>query len=177
MDHQMLLLAAGEGSPTTMNWLPALTSLVVFILFFLALRVKVWPQISSGLEDRERKIREEIESAEQAREKANAALAEYESSLAEARKEANETIARAREDAKAAADELKKRNEAELTEMKERAKQDIETARRAAITELHSETANLAAEIARRILQREISAEDQQRLVDESLQELAKSDV
>ncbi len=44
---------------------------------------------------------------------------------------------------------------------------------RAAITDLHAEAASLAADIAGRILKREISSEDQQRLVDESLGELA----
>jgi F-type H+-transporting ATPase subunit b len=56
--------------------------------------------------------------------------------------------------------------------MKHRATQDLQTAKRAAITELHAEAATLAAQIAAKILQREISADDQQRLVDESLEEL-----
>ncbi len=173
---QFLLAAENEAvhaEAMAFNWMPAVTTLVVFLLAFGFLYVKVWPKILSGLDDRQNKIRQEIANAEQAREKANAALAEYEKELASARQEANQLIAKARDDAKAVATELRDRNEAELAEMKQRATRDLDTAKRAAITELHAEAATLAADIAGRILKREISATDQQHLVDESLSELA----
>jgi F-type H+-transporting ATPase subunit b len=154
------------------NWMPGLTALIVFGAAFLFLRWKVWPQIIEGLDDRQQKIRDEIAAAEDARAQANSALAEYERNLAEARKEATEMIAKARADAKAAAAELRASNETELAEMKERATRDIDSAKRAAVTELHAEAAGLAASIAGRILQRQISDEDQQRLLDESLREM-----
>lgn len=178
---QLLLLAAEEAGAVhdehaelmALEWLPAVTSLVVFGIAFLFLYWKVWPKIIQGLDDRQNKIREEIANAEKAREQARAALAEYESELASARQEAAEMIAQAKSDAKAVAQDLRERNEAELAEMKQRAMRDLDAARRAAVTELHAEAANLAADIAGRILKREISAEDQKRLVDESLEELA----
>jgi F-type H+-transporting ATPase subunit b len=165
-------LLAADG-PLDFQWMPALTSLVVFTIFFLVLKAKVWPGILKGLDDRQDKIRQEIESAEEARAKADAALKEYEDSLASARQEAAATIAQAKADAKAVADDLRARNETELNEMKERAARDINAAKRAAITELHSEAASLAADIATKILKREISADDQRQLVEESLQQLA----
>ena len=156
-----------------LNWLPAATSLVVFLVAFGFLYVKVWPKIIQGLDDRDRKIRQEIQAAEDARRHAGEALARYEESLANARKEAGEMIARAKTVAAAAAQELTTRNEAQLADMKQRATREIESAKRAAIAELHAETATLATEIAGKILKREISAADQQRLIDESLGELA----
>ena len=175
-----LLLAADDVAQgaehaelMTLNWLPAVTALVVFLAAFGFLYAKVWPKIIQGLDDRQGKIRQEIANAEKAREQANAALAEYESELANARQEASDMIARAKADAKAVAQELRDRNEVQLTEMKQRATRDLDAAKRAAITELHAEAATLAADIAGRILKREISAEDQKRLVDESLEELA----
>ena len=154
------------------NWLPAVTALVVFLLAFGFLYMKVWPKIAQGLEDRENKIRQEIESAEQAREQAKAALAEYERSLASAREEANAMIVKAKADAKAAGEQLRARNEAHLVEMKLRATRDIDSAKAAAIGELHTQATMLAADIAGKILAREITAEDQQRLINESLDEL-----
>lgn len=172
---QFLLAAddAAHAEVMALNWMPAVTTLVVFLLAFGFLYLKVWPKILQGLEDRQNKIRQEIANAEAAREQANAALAEYQKELASARQEANELIAQARADAKAVAKDLRDRNEVELGEMKQRATRDLDSAKRAAITELHAEAASLAADIASRILKREISAEDQQRLVDESLGELA----
>src|SRR5262245_64740977 len=79
------------------DWLPAVTALAVFLIAFIFLYIKVWPMIIKGLDDREAKIRHEIESAEQAREQAKAALAEYEQNLGKARDEANAMIAKARQ--------------------------------------------------------------------------------
>ena len=177
-----LLLAAAEAEhhaaaapppPTKVEVIPLVTTILVFLIFFSILAAKVWPKITAGLDDRDRKIRKEIESAEQAREQANAALAEYEQSLAEARKEAAAMITKAKADAKTAADDLRKRNEADLTEMKQTATREIEAAKQAAITELHAQASTLAVSIAGKILSREITADDQQRLVEESLRELA----
>ncbi|MHC4908581.1 MAG: F0F1 ATP synthase subunit B, partial [Planctomycetota bacterium] len=166
------LLAADDAHGATsaevmdLNLMPAITTLVVFGIAFTILAVKVWPAIVKGLDERQAKILEEIKAAEESRAQANAALAEYEASLAEARKEASEMINKARADAKTVADDLRSRNEADLTEMKERATRDIDSARRAAVAELHAEAAMLATSIAGKILGREISAEDQQRLVE-----------
>jgi F-type H+-transporting ATPase subunit b len=177
-----LLLAAAHGAAAhgaehaevmAINWLPSVTALVVFLTALGILYIKVWPQITRGLDERERKIRDEIRSAEEAREQARAALAEYERNLASAREEANAMIVRAKSDAKAAADDLRARNQQELAELKQRATREIDSAKHAAIAELHGEAASLAAAIAARILQREISVADQQRLVDDSLRELA----
>ena len=43
---------------------------------FFILKSKVWPRITAGLDERDRKIRAEIEAAEEAREKAAKALTE-----------------------------------------------------------------------------------------------------
>ncbi len=169
-----LLLAAGEHAEVmAADWMPAVTSLVVFLLAFGFLYVKVWPRILKGLDDRQAKIRQEIKSAEEAREQAKEALAKYEHELAGARQEANQLIASAKADAKAVAAELRASNESQITEMKQRALRELESAKRTAVSELHAEAASLAADIAARILKREITPQDQQRLVDESLQELA----
>lgn len=155
-------------------WLPAVTALVVFLVAFGILYVKVWPRIVQGLDDREKKIRDSISEAESAREQAKQALAEYEKSVATARQEAEQTIARARADARALGEELHAKNEEELAAMKSQARREIQAAKQTAIAELHAEASTLAAVVAGKILQREISAEDQQQLVEEALDELGR---
>jgi len=174
MDTLMLMLGASEdGNVVSIQFLPLITTIVVFVIAFLILKSKVWPRITAGLDERDNKIRGEIKAAEDAREQANAALREYEESLAAARKEASEMIAKAKASAKAAADELRQRNEDDLAEMKQRASKEIDAAKHAAINEIHAEAATLATQVAGKILQREINADDQQRLVEESLRELS----
>ena len=169
-----LLIAAEGGSPVSVQIIPFITAIVVFGVAFAVLKSKVWPRIAQGLDERQGKILDEIRSAEEAREKANAALAEYERSLAEARREADEMIAKARQDAKAAAEDLRRRNEAELSDMKLRANRDIESAKQQAIAEIHAEASMLATTMAGKILDRQITAEDQARLMDETLRELGR---
>ena len=53
-----------------------------------------------------------------------------------------------------------------------RAKADIEAAKKSAVADIHANATELASAIAGRILQREINASDQARLVEESIREL-----
>jgi F-type H+-transporting ATPase subunit b len=172
-----LFIAAGNASesPFDIQFLTLGTAIVVFVIFLLLASKLVWPHILGGLDQREQKLRDDLEAAEEARQQAKAALAEYEQELAKARTEAGEMIAKAKQDAKAAAEELRSSNTRELAEMKIAATADINAAKKAAIGELHAEAGTLAVAIASRILDREISASDQQALIDESLTEMAGS--
>lgn len=148
------------------------TAIVLFLVVFGLLSTMVWPKIVSGLDERNDKIKGEIAAAEDARKQAKDALDEYEKNLAEARAQAQQML----EDTKASQNELaaqlKSRAEVELNEMREKAKADIEAAKKQALSELYSESVNLATVMAGKILKREVSVNDEQRLMDESLAEL-----
>jgi len=152
-----------------------ITAIIVFLVVLGILSKLVWPKIQSGLDEREKKIRDEIESAEDARKQAKDALDSYEKSLGEARAEAQQMLEQAKSDQQKLTAELKGKAEIELGEMKERAKRDIETAKRAAVSEIYNEAATLATTVAGKILARELSSTDQQSLVDEAIAELSGS--
>ena len=172
-----VFIASGNASesPFDIQFLTLGTTIVVFVIFLLLASKFVWPHILNGLDQRDQKLRDDLEAAEEARQQANAALLEYEEELKKARTEAGEMIATARQDAKAAAEELRSNNTRELAEMKNAATADINAAKKAAIGELHNEASTLAVAIASRILDREISSEDQQTLLSESLAELGQT--
>jgi len=149
-----------------------ITSVVVFLLVALVLGTKVWPKISKALEERENKIRSEIEAAEMAQEQAKAALKQYEKNLAEARAEAQRMLEETKAQQQAMAAELKAKADAELAAMRDRARRDIEAAKRAALAEIYAESVNIASEWAGKILQREVNPADQRRLLEESLGQL-----
>ncbi len=174
----MNLFIASENasqSPFDIQFLTLGTTIVVFLIFLFLASKFIWPQILGGLEKRDQKLREDLEAAEESRQQAKDALAEYEQELLKARAEAGEMIAKARQDAKQVAEELRANNTRELAEMKTAATADIDAAKKAAIGELHTEASTLAVAIASRILDREISASDQQSLIDHSLAEMAES--
>lgn len=159
--------------PALQGIAPAITTLISFAIVFFVLYAKVWPKITEALDERARKIREEIAAAEAARKQAKDALDEYERSLAQARAEAQKMLEETRSQQAELAAQLRAKADSELTQMRERAKRDIESAKRSALNEIYSESVAIATLMASKILQREISTDDQAKLVEESLAELA----
>lgn len=148
------------------------TALVVFALVAAFLQVAVWPKISKGLDDRANKIKNEIEAAELAQQQAKSALEQYRKNLDEARAEAQRMLDQAKAQQQVIAAELKAKADIELNAMREKARKDIESAKASALSEIYAESATLATSIAGKILQREVAAQDQHRLVEQSLSEL-----
>lgn len=153
----------------------AVTALVVFGVVLFVLSTRIWPTITKGLDERNEKIREEIASAEAARAQAKAALDEYEQSLSQARVEAQKMLDETRTEQARLASELKAKADRDLSEMREKAKRDIENAKKAALGEIYSESVTLATRMAGKILQREVTAGDEKRMLEESLEELAST--
>ena len=139
---------------------------------FFILSKTAWPKILGALDARAEKIERDIAEAEKSRKQAEKSLAEYEEALADARTEANKILDQARQDQQRLAAELKAKTEAELNSMRDSAKRDIEAAKKQAVGEIYDHMATVATSIAGRILEREISPEDQRRLVEESLSQL-----
>jgi F-type H+-transporting ATPase subunit b len=83
-------------------------------------------------------------------------------------------LAQAKLDAVKVADTIRAQAEAESTALKDRTVREIDAAKQQALSEINIHAAALGTAVARKILQRDVTADDQQRLVDESLAELAK---
>jgi len=168
---------AVEGDPMNLMALEMIWAIVLFILFAAILGFVVWPKILSALQAREQKLEGDLVGAEKARAQADEALATYKAKIAEAQKEAQSVVEEARKSAEAAGAKIKADTEADIAKMKERAAAEIEAAKDQALTEVYAQAAELSTQIAGRILKREISAADQQQLVNESLAELTKTGV
>ncbi|MBI1369691.1 MAG: F0F1 ATP synthase subunit B [Planctomycetes bacterium] len=153
----------------------AVWTLVLFIVLLAVLGKFVWPNIVSGLDAREHKIREDIHSAEKANQQAQKTLAEYKQSLADAHAEARKMIDQARVDADAVRAKLVADAEAEAAKLRERSRQEIMQAKQQAVSDLYAQAGEIAVAVAGKILHRQINASDTQSLVDESLSELSKT--
>lgn len=164
--------AASPIAPPTEGIATGVTAIVLFVIVFAILATQVWPRITKGLDDRNAKIQGEIAAAEEARRQAKDALNEYEKNLAQARAESQKMLESTRAQQGVMAAELKARADADLNSMREKAKADIEAAKKQALAEIYAETVNLSTIMAGKILQREVSAGDQQRLMNESLAEM-----
>jgi F-type H+-transporting ATPase subunit b len=173
----MLQLLASDAipNPVEVEWLTLVTTVVVFLIFFAVAAVMVWPKILAGLDERNQKILNEIERAEAAQAKAAEALREQEEALRAARIESATMIAKARSDAEDAARDMRTRAESELKSLRDQAHREIDSARESAIKDISSHAATLSTAVAERILNRSISVDDQQDLINQTLREFAAS--
>jgi F-type H+-transporting ATPase subunit b len=142
---------------------------VLFIALILLLRKFAWKPILDSVNDREEGIKNALDSAEKAKlemENLQAdnqklikeARAEREAMLKEAREIKNKMIEDAKDEAKEAANKLIAQ-----------AQESIETEKKAAISELKSQVANLSIDIAEKVVREELSNKDKQVKLVESM--------
>lgn len=154
----------------------AIWTLVIFLAVILVLGKFAWGPMLSGLQRREQFIRDSLEQAKQDREAAEAQLAEYRNKLDTATTEAHEIVEKGRRDAEEVKVRIEERARSEADLMVERAKREIDLAKQAAVKELYETGIALGSDIASRVLGREISAQDHEDLISESIDQLEELD-
>lgn len=144
--------------------------ILLFILYKYA-----FPGILSVLEEREKKIKDSLEQAEQHRSEAERRLKEYEAKLSAAGKEAEAILAAAKERAQRLLDENEQRLTAEAERIKGDTTRQIEQERRKAVQDIRAQTTELALMVAEKVVQRSLTDADQRKLADDALDALSKS--
>ncbi len=158
--------------PASQSLILALTTLIVFVVLVALLGKTAWGPIAKGLQEREDKIRRDIEEAEAARARAEGTLRDYQAQLATAEQKVRELLAKATADAEQVAATLRARALQESQEIKDNATREIDSARRAAVRQVHEQAAVLSTRVAEKILRRNLNADDQRDLVAASLDQL-----
>ncbi len=172
----MPILAAGGGSnPFAGRIYQAAAAAIVFIALFMLLKSKAWGPILKGLQDRENKIKNDLEEAERQNKQAAETLKEYQSQLADAQNQARKVIEQARTDASRLAQQEKDQAIAEINSMRQRAEADIRAAKEQAVSEIYTQVATVSTQVAGKILQREVNADDNQQLIEQALGEIGSS--
>lgn len=155
----------------------AFWTLIIFVLVVVVLGKFAWGPLLGALQQREQFIRDALADAKRDREAAEARLAEYTEKLHEARAEASKIVDEGRRDAAVVKGRIEGEAREEAERTIERAKREIELAKSAAIKELYGKTAEMATEIATRVVRREISAADHQKLISEAIDSLADQEL
>jgi F-type H+-transporting ATPase subunit b len=150
--------------------LPEASELLWGIISFLALLGLLWkfafPALTKGMSDRSEKIRSSLDEAASAREEAQTILADYQRQLADAKGEAGRIIEEARETADSLKRDLTARAEAEAAEQRERNAQQIAAERDRVMSELQSQVATLAIELAEKVVEGSLDREANLRLIE-----------
>lgn len=151
-------------------------TLIIFGAVIYILSKTAWRPILNVLHERERTIRDALESARKEREEATRLLAEYQAQLERARADASAIVEEGRRDADVVRRRLQEEARAEADALLERARREIGLATDTAVKELYDKTAELSVQIAVRVLGKELSREEHRRLVSESLEQMKAVD-
>jgi F-type H+-transporting ATPase subunit b len=159
----------GASNPFAGDFGNALWTLVIFGLVLFVLGKFAWGPILNTLQARETFIRESLETAKRDRDEAEARLREYEERLAQARAEATAIVEEGRRDAVVVKQRIEEDAQLEADKRLERAKREIQIATETATKELYLLSARLATDMAGKMIGRELTPQDHERLIAESL--------
>ncbi|MDP6511579.1 MAG: F0F1 ATP synthase subunit B, partial [SAR202 cluster bacterium] len=145
--------------------------IVSFVILFVLLWSLLYKPVVRMLDQRSERIRESLEASQRAQQEAASSAEEVEKQLEAARAEGQQLIAQARDVAdRFREDEVGKvRNE--IAAERERAQTSIERERDAAIEDLRREFAGLAIVAAERVIERSLDASAHRELIDQVLEE------
>ncbi len=149
-------------------------AIVSFAVLLWLLRKFAWGPLMNKMEERENHIANEIDTAEKNRADAEKASREANEQLKATRQEAQQII----EDAKKAGQQQEKAiieaaNEASAR-IKKSAEEDIAREKEKAVEALQAQVATLSVQIATKVIEKEISVEDQEQLISEYIKEVGE---
>lgn len=175
------LVAAAEGETAPNPLLPQPYDIIWSLVCFAIVLVVFWkvalPKLYTLLDERGAAIEGNIAKADEAQRKAEAALEEYTSQLADARAEAGRIREGARDDGKKIVDEAKEQATTEANRIAASAQAQIQAERQSAFVSLRSEVGTLALDLAGNVIGESLS-DDQKAaaVVDRFLADLEASE-
>lgn len=148
-----------------------LFTIAMFAILLFLVKKLAWGPLMGIMKQREEHIANEIESAEQSRAEAKKLLEEQRNLLKEARTEAQILIENAKKQGDLQREEIITLARTEADRMKESAKLEIEQQKEQAVSAIRDQVASLSVLIASKVIEKELSVEDQEKLINEYIQE------
>src|SRR5687767_11116717 len=147
-------------------------TIITFLLLLVAFNKVAWKPLKATLQAREASIRQALDDARQARQELEQLHAESKRILAQARSEAEAILSSTRSDANRFRDELKQKAQAEAAGIVKNAERLIEQETARALQQIRTEAVDISVAIASKLLQRNVSKEDNERLIEETFKQI-----
>ena len=146
--------------------------ILTFLILFFVLSKFAWRPLLEALESRENTIKSSLDDAEKAKQELESLNAETETIISEARSEAQSI----RLEAKSAAEKVKADIIAQAGEdakkLRDENEKQIQVEKDRAINEIRQEVVDLTLTVAERVIRKNLSKEDNQDLIEDSLKTL-----
>ncbi len=149
--------------------LMAIGNLLILVFF---LKKFLFKPVNDILEKRAEEVEKVYSDADRALEKATADKALYEQKLLDAKDEADELIKTASAHAKAKSNEIISDAKAEAERRRIAAEEDIELAKKKAVSEVKDSISDMVIELAGKVVEKEIDGKSHAQLIDEAIESL-----
>ncbi len=144
-----------------------------FLIFFFLLTKFGWKPILNAVKERERSIEEALDEAERVKQEMAKLKADNEKLLQEARAQRDQILKEARELKEQMLAEARAEAEKQRAEELAKTRQIIEAERQAALKDIHNQVAQIAVEMAEKVLRTQLKDKDSQvELIKKNLKEL-----
>ncbi|MFZ5434601.1 MAG: F0F1 ATP synthase subunit B [Calditrichota bacterium] len=130
-----------------------------------------WKPLLSGLKAREESIRKDLETAKAERERSTALLTEYQTAIANAKKESAEIIQKAQDSANQIIESARSESKELSLKMIERAKAEIERDTDSARADLKNYVADLTARATSKLIGKTLDPREHEKLILDALKE------
>jgi F-type H+-transporting ATPase subunit b len=147
-------------------------TIVTFLVLLALLARFAWRPLLDALETRQNAIRKSLDDAQHARQELERLNAESAQIIAKGRVEADAIIAQSRSDGERLREEIRQKARAEADNIVRNAERQIQLETTRALEQLRHEAVDLSVAIASKIIQRNLSKDDNARLIDEALKQV-----
>ena len=147
-------------------------TIVTFLVLLTLLAKFAWRPLLQALDTRQESIRKSLDDARQAKVELEQLHQESAHIIRQARVEADGIIVRSRADADRLREEMKQKARTEADAIVKSAERQIQLETTRALQQIRTEAVDLSVMIASKIIQRNLSKEDNERLIDEALRQV-----
>ncbi len=163
------------GNPLEINWLNILFHLINLAILVTALYFLLFKPVKRFMAKRNSEMTHLTEENENMKKEVENVKAEYDGLIQEAKQEAVRAGEEAKRMANARADEIIQSADREAQEIRRRAKADMDAERQRMENEIKKEVGVIGIEVAKKVLEREITPADDSQIIDSCLKEWSKA--
>ena len=164
----------GPGEFLNINFFTALFTLVNTILLFLLLKSYLWGPVMKMISDRQKEIDDMYDSADEVKKEADELRTQYEAKLAQAAVTGEELVKNAVARGQRREEEILREANAQADAIRQKAEADIRREKRKALNDAKDEIADIAVELAQKVVGKNLTDADQSALVDRFIDELGE---
>lgn len=147
-------------------------TILTFLVLVALLTKFAWRPLLAALDSRQNAIRKSLDDAQQARQELERLNQESVAILNRARAEADQVIVRSRADAERLREDMRQTARAEADAIVKGAERQIQLETARAVQQIRVEAVDLSVMIASKLIQRNLTKEDNDRLIEEALRQV-----